>query len=86
MQGQSTQIKITIPVQLQEYVQSKASKFGLSLSAYIKNLIIEDVKDMELPVYQASAAVEAAYREAKAAEARGELIEVRDLDTFFKNL
>jgi antitoxin component of RelBE/YafQ-DinJ toxin-antitoxin module len=50
----SAQIKITLPVELQQFAQSKASKFGLSLSTYIKHLVLEDVKDMEVPTFPMS--------------------------------
>lgn len=49
-----SQIKITIPEQLYAYLKSKADKFGLTLSAYVKNLIIDDVKDMDMPIFKMS--------------------------------
>ena len=84
MQAQSTQIRVTLPVQLQGLLQAKTSKFGLSLSAYIKNLIINDVQDVEIPVFQASKRVEKSYK--KALQERDAAIPVPDVNVFFDNL
>jgi hypothetical protein len=62
MQTRTTQIRITLPIKLQGYLQTKADKFGLGLSAYVKNLIIDDVKDVEYPIYEASEQVEKSYK------------------------
>lgn len=79
-----SQIKISIPDPLYDYINSKADKFGLTLSSYIKNLIINDVKDMECPIFQASNKVEQSYRQAL--NERDQAIEVNDVDEFFKTL
>lgn len=84
MQTQTTQIRITLPVQLQGYLQTKASKFGLGLSAYVKNLIINDVKDVDYPIFKASKSTEKSYK--KAIEERGQAIKVDDVDDFLNNL
>jgi hypothetical protein len=84
MQTQTTQIRVTLPIQLQGYLQTKASKFGLGLSAYVKNLIINDVKDVEYPIFEASERTEKAYK--AAVQERDEAIEVGDVDEFLNNL
>lgn len=84
MQTQTTQIRVTLPVQLQGYLQTKASKFGLGLSAYVKNLIINDVKDVEYPIFEASERTEKAYK--KAIQERDQAVEVGDVDEFLDNL
>ena len=84
MQAQSAQIRVTLPVQLQDLLQAKTSKYGLSLSAYIRNLIINDVRDISIPVFQASKRTEEAYK--KAIQERGSAIPVSDVDDFFDNL
>ncbi len=86
MEAQNTQLRVTIPVQLQAYLQTKADKFGLSLSAYVKNLIINDVKDIEYPIYTASDFTENAYKEARIAEKEGKLVEVGNIEDFLANL
>lgn len=86
MQNATVQLRVTLPVELQSYLQAKASKFGLNMSAYVKNLIINDVKDVPFPVFKASDEVEQAYKEAKTAEKNNKLVQVDNLDTFFDNL
>ncbi len=73
-----TQIKISLPDPLYDYLSSKAGKFGLTLSSYVKNLIIDDVKDMDYPVYQASNKIEESYK--KALQERNRATEISDVD------
>lgn len=81
---QQAQIKLNLPLALKDYLESKASKFGMPLAGYIKHLILKDVADMEYPTFEAS---ERTIKKAKAAlENRDKSILVEDVDTFFKNL
>lgn len=84
MQSQTTQIRVTLPVELQGYLQAKAGKFGLSMAAYVKNLIIDDVKDVDHPVMKASKKTEDSYK--KAMQERSQAIEVNDVDDYFDSL
>ena len=86
MQAQTTQIRVTLPNELNGYLRTKASKFGLSLSAYIKNLIINDVQDVEYPIYEMSSQSIADLKESMEAEKNGNLIKVSNVSNFFKNL
>lgn len=86
MQTQTTQLRVTLPSELQAFLQTKASRLGLNMSAYVKNLIINDVKDVEHPVYQASQSVKDAYQEAKQAEKENKLIKVENLADTLNNL
>ena len=86
MQTQTAQIRVTLPVQLQAYLRTKANKFGLGLSTYIRNLIIDDVKDVDYPVYQMSDKAINNYKEAKKAEKNDSLVEVGDVVDFLNNL
>ncbi len=81
---QQTQIKINLPIQLKEFVESKAQKFGLPVAGYIKHLILKDVEDMEYPVFEASDRTIRAYK--KAIKNKDKAIEVTDIHEFFKNL
>lgn len=81
---QQTQIKLNLPVSLKEYLESKASKFGTPLAAYIRHLILKDIEDMDYPIYEASEKTIKAYKKALKEEDRA--IEVRDVDKFFANL
>jgi len=47
-----------LPLQLYDYVQAKTQRFGLTMSAYLKHLILEDVKDMEIPEFTMSQSTE----------------------------
>jgi len=86
MDTHTVQLRVTLPAQLQAYLQTKANKFGLNMSAYVKNLIINDVKDVDYPVFQASKKTEDAYQQAKKAEKSGKLIPADDLKKFLNNL
>lgn len=81
---QQTQIKINLPVALKEFVESKASRFGMPLATYLKHLILKDVEEMQYPVYPASKRTERAAR--KALKEKDKAIKVEDIDEFFKNL
>jgi len=84
MNSQTVQLRVTLPSELQSYLKVKASKFGLNMSSYIKNLIINDVKDMEYPTMKASDHTERSYE--KAIEERARAIEVNDIEDFFESL
>lgn len=84
MDNTKTQVKVSLPGPLYDYASSKAGKFGITLSSYIKNLILNDVKDMEYPIYQASRKTEASYQ--KALQERDQAAEVKDIDAFFDAL
>jgi len=83
---QQTQIKLNLPIALKEYLESKASKFGMPLAGYIKHLILSDVADIEYPTFQASQKVEEAYKKAQKDEKARKLISVGDLESFFEKL
>ena len=50
----ATQIKVTLPEELYIHLKSKAEKFGLGLSSYIRHLVINDVKDTDVPSFKMS--------------------------------
>ena len=78
------QIKVNLPVQLKEYLESKANKFGMPLAGYIKHLILEDVADMDYPEYEASERT--IKRAKKALKEKNKSVVVKDIDKFFNNL
>lgn len=80
----TTQVKVTIPNPLIDFLSSKAEMFGLTLSGYIKHLILNDVKDMEYPVYRASSSLEASYKRAQTEKAQA--LEVEDVADFISKL
>lgn len=84
MSAQTIQLRVTLPVELQHYLKAKASRFGLNMSSYIKNLIINDVKNMDYPVMRASDRTEHAYEEA--IKNRRQATKIHDLQEFFEKL
>lgn len=64
MLTKQTQIKLNLPVQLKDYLESRAARFGMPIAGYVRHLIVKDVEDMEYPVYQASDEIEKAYEKA----------------------
>jgi hypothetical protein len=58
------QLKINLTEELQSLLESKASKFGIPLTQYVKHVLIKDVEDLEYPVFKASVATEKAAVEA----------------------
>ena len=81
---QTAQIKVTLPLQLQAYLRTKSDKFGLTMSSYLKTLIINDVKDVDYPIYQASDKTEKSYK--RAIKERDKATKVDNIDTFFNSL
>jgi len=86
MNTQQAQIKINIPVTMKEYLESKASKFGMPVAGYVKNLILNDIKDMDYPTHQASKSTEEAYKKALQEYDASKTIKVNDIDKFFDEL
>ena len=83
---QQAQIKVNLPVQLKDFLESKASKYGMPLASYIKHLILEDVADMEYPEYEASDRAVKAYKKALKEQAQGKLTAIKNIDKFFEEL
>jgi predicted DNA binding CopG/RHH family protein len=86
MASDVTQIKVTIPNPLLDYLASKAGKFGLTLSAYVKHLIVNDVKDMDYPTYQMSEKTEKVMEQALKDYKAGKAKEITDIDKFLNSL
>lgn len=84
-----TQIKLNLPLPLKEFLESKARRFGITMSDYLKHLILENVEGEQYPVFEASEATEKAYKQALKDIKLGKTIEIEtqeDLKKFFKNL
>lgn len=74
-------LKINLSAQLQELLASKAGKFGVPLTQYVKHVLMKDVEDTEYPVFKASEETE---KEAR--EALQQLDKAVDAKSFFKRL
>lgn len=83
---QQAQIKINLPLRLKDFLESKAKKFGVPTAAYVKHLIMNDVKEMEYPEFEPSDRTIRAYKRAMKHKKEGKLIKVTNLDKFFKEL
>jgi len=82
----TSQVKITIPDQLHAYLKSKADRFGLTLSAYVKNLIIDDVKDMDFPTFNMSTVREKIALKAAEDYKKGKTRKIDDVDKYLSKL
>lgn len=51
---QATQVKVTLPNKLYLHLRSKAEKLDLNTAAYIRHLVINDVQDIDIPVFKMS--------------------------------
>lgn len=58
------QLKISLSEQLNELLQSKASRLGVPLTQYVKHLLMKEVEDEKYPTFQASEQVEKNTQEA----------------------
>ncbi|MDO8498436.1 MAG: hypothetical protein Q7S44_01495 [bacterium] len=83
---EQTQIKVNLPLALKEFLESKASKFGMPLAGYIRHLILKDVEEMTYPEFELSERSEKAFKKALREEKAGKLIRVEDIDKFFRDL
>lgn len=81
---QQTQIKVNLPVALWEFLASKAAKYDLPVSGYVRHLVIKDVSDMDYPVYQMSDRTKRILK--KALKDKNKAIAVNDVSEYFKNL
>lgn len=87
MVTEQTQIKITLPLALKEFLQSKASKLGLPIASYVRHLIVRDVEDMGYPEFELSERSEKALQ--KALKEKDKAItfkNVEELDKYLKSL
>ena len=73
------QLKINLSTQLQELLASKAGKFGVPLTQYVKHVLMKDVQDLPYPVFKASEETEKA-----ASDALQQLDKAIDAKTFSK--
>ena len=87
MVTQQAQIKINLPLALKDFLESKASKFGLPLASYVRHLIVRDVENMEYPEFEASDATIKAYKRAlKNKDKAITFNNIEELDKYLKNL
>lgn len=79
-----TQIKINLPFALKEFLESKAKKYEMPIAGYIKHLILNDVADLDYPIFPIS---EASEKKAKTAlTQRKKAIKVTNVANYFSKL
>ena len=83
---QTTQIKVTLPDELYLYLKSKAEKFGLNLASYIRYLVINDVKDVDIPVFKMSVKTEKRGLQALKEHKEGKTTKIKDIDKYLNDL
>jgi len=83
---QATQVKVTLPNELYLHLKSKAEKFGLNLASYIRNLVINDVKDIDIPVFKMSEKREKIALKAVGDYNKGKTKRLDNIDDYLANL
>lgn len=83
---QQVQVKLTLPLELMDYLESKARKFGLPVAAYVRHLVIKDVENMDYPEYQMSDRSLARLNQALTDRKAGKAIRVDDISKFLGSL
>jgi len=78
------QIRVSISQQLGDLLKTKAERLGVPITQLVKHLIIDEVKDEQYPVFNASSVTEKAAMEAM--DHITEAIEIDNVNDFFKNL
>lgn len=86
MSTNTVQLKVTLSNNLVDFLRSRASRFGLTMSSYVKNLIVNDVKIDEFPEYRMSKKTEEIGLKAIEEYLAGKAKEVKDVDNFVDNL
>ena len=82
----TTQVKITLPNELYLHLKSKAEKLGLNMASYIKNLVINDVKDIDIPTFKMSEEREKIALQALKDYQTGKTKALKDIDNYLINL
>lgn len=83
---QTTQVKVTLSDELYLHLRSRAERFGLNLAAYIRNLVINDVKDVDIPVFKMSERTERNGLKALREYEEGRTTKIDDVDKYFDSL
>jgi len=82
----SVQVKVTLPAQMQRFVQGKADMFGMTVSSYIKHLVSDDIRDMAIPTFPMSEETERVALQALEDHKQGKTKQIGDIDEFLDSL
>ncbi|MBI2338613.1 hypothetical protein HYU95_05535 [Candidatus Daviesbacteria bacterium] len=78
------QLKISLSEQLSDLLQSKAARLGVPVTQFVKHLIMKEVENEAVPVFEASDWLE--HKTGKALKEIKKAVEVKDVHQFFQNL
>ncbi|HUQ85360.1 MAG TPA: hypothetical protein VM077_03480 [Candidatus Limnocylindrales bacterium] len=84
MNTQQIQLKISLSDQLNDLLQSKASRLGIPVTQFVKHLIIKEVETEEYPTFKMSERTEKRAKEAM--EQINNAVSVNDVTKFFEEL
>lgn len=82
----ATQIKVTLPQEISFRLKSKAESLGLGLSSYIRHLVINDVKALEIPTFKMSERREKIALKALEDYKKGKTRTIKDWDKYMSGL
>lgn len=78
------QLKLSLSQQLNDLLQSKATRLGLPVTQFVKHLIVKEVEKEEYPIFQMSKRTERKAR--KAMKEIDKSVVVDDIHKFFREL
>ncbi|MDP4011664.1 MAG: hypothetical protein Q8P72_05570 [Candidatus Roizmanbacteria bacterium] len=81
----TSQLRITIPTQIQDLLYSKSDRYGLSMSAYVKNLIINDVKETGIHMFDMSSKTEKIATKALKDHTEGKTYDIENIEDFLES-
>ncbi|MEK7070772.1 MAG: hypothetical protein AAB966_03115 [Patescibacteria group bacterium] len=81
---QQVQVKLNLPLALKDYLASKAKKYDMPIAGYLKHLILNDVADLDYPVFQISTKSEK--KAMKALKEESSAVKVANISQYFKKL
>lgn len=82
----SSQLKVTLPLQLQQFVQGRADAYGLTMSGYIKYLVLDDMKSSTSQVFPMSEKTEKIGLNALSDHKLGKTKKIDNIDDFVDSL
>ena len=86
MNTTQVQIKINLSKRLNDLITTKAMQFGMSVTQFVKYLIVKDIENDEYHIFQMSKRTEQKIQEAMDDYHAEKVIKVDNVSEFFKNL
>ncbi|MBI5151549.1 MAG: hypothetical protein HZA34_03155 [Candidatus Pacebacteria bacterium] len=70
----SSQLKVAIPPLLLSLLTQKAHMFGMKPTQYIRHLVVSDLKQERIPIFQASSQTEKQYQKSLVSEKNNQYV------------